>query len=183
MEKLWNKDEPRPLRGVLAGAAGGFLAAWAMNQFQLLWSKASEKLQSDTEREKERNSQRQEKSSEESEDATVKAAQELTRATLGRDLDTEEKKKAGPAIHYAFGTLAGAVYGLSVEFLPVARVGFGSLFGAVLFLIADEIAVPALGLAPKPTESPLSSHVYGLSSHFVYGIATETVRKGVRLVA
>jgi hypothetical protein len=154
-----------------------------MNQFQLLWSKASEELQSDTEREKERNSQRQEKSSEESEDATVKAAQELTRATLGRDLDTEEKKKAGPAIHYAFGTLAGAVYGLSVEFLPVARVGFGSLFGTVLFLIADEIAVPALGLAPKPTESPLSSHVYGLSSHFVYGIATETVRKGVRLVA
>src|SRR5947199_4822904 len=135
MERLWNKDEPRPFRGILAGAAGGFLAAWAMNQFQLLWSKASEELQSDTEREKQQSSQRQEKNSEESGDATVKAAEELSRATLGRELNAEEKKKAGPAIHYAFGTLAGAVYGLSVEFMPVARVGFGSLFGAVLFLI------------------------------------------------
>jgi Protein of unknown function (DUF1440) len=183
MTRLRDKDESKLFRGMLAGAAGGLCAAWVMNQFQLLWSKASEELKSETAREKETSSQRDSDSSEESEDATMKVAQKLARATIGRDLEREEEKKAGSAIHYTFGALAGAVYGLSVEVMPVTRVGFGTLFGALLFLIADEITVPALGLAPKPAESPLSSHLYGLSSHFVYGITTEAVRNRVRLVA
>lgn len=182
MARLWDKDESKPFRGMLAGAAGGLCAAWVMNQFQLLWSKASEELKSETAREKETNSPRDGNSSE-SDDATMKVAQKLARATIGRDLQREEKKKAGSAIHYAFGTLAGAVYGLSAEFMPVTRAGYGTLFGALLFLVADEITVPALGFAPKPAESPLSSHLYGLSSHFVYGITAEAVRNGVRLVA
>lgn len=82
-----------------------------------------------------------------------------------------------------FGSLSGAVYGLLTEYTLAARVGFGAAFGAALFLVADEIAVPALGLSRKPTDYPLSFHLYGLASHLVYGVSTEAMRKGIRLAA
>lgn len=173
------------MRGLLAGAAGGLLASWIMNQFQAAWSKASEKLQANQENTQSEQKQETKSSNEnnESEDATMKAAGKIAPLVLGRELSHDEKKKGGPIVHYAFGTLSGGVYGLLAEYIPAARLGFGSLFGAVLFLLADEIAVPASGLSAEPTESPLSSHLYGLASHFVYGISTEGVRNGIRRVA
>jgi hypothetical protein len=53
-------------------------------------------------------------------------------------------------------------------------------FGAILFAGADELALPLLGLSDKPTKFPLSTHVYGLASHAVYGVTTEAVRLIVR---
>ena len=175
--------EARPLRGLLAGAAAGLFAAWTMNQFQTLWSKATEKIQNRNRSKQQDEQQRQAQSSEDSEDATMKAASKLASILLGRELTKEETKKAGPAVHYAFGALSGGVYGLLSEYLPAARLGFGTAFGAALFLIADELSVPALGLSRSPDEYPLSSHLYGLASHLVYGVSTEAVRDGIRRVA
>jgi hypothetical protein len=53
-------------------------------------------------------------------------------------------------------------------------------YGGALFAGADEIAVPALGLAPSPKKAPLSQHLYGLASHVVYGVTGEMVRRTVR---
>jgi len=53
-------------------------------------------------------------------------------------------------------------------------------FGSVLFAGADEIAVPAAGLSGKPTETSVSSHLYALASHIVYGLTAGAVRKAVR---
>ena len=58
----------------------------------------------------------------------------------------------------------------------------GLTFGAGLFALADEVAVPALGLSGKPNESPFSSHLYGLVSHLVYGISTDIATRGLRAV-
>ena len=44
MLNLPDNKRPNPVGGLLAGAAGGLLAAWIMNQFQTAWSKASESL-------------------------------------------------------------------------------------------------------------------------------------------
>jgi hypothetical protein len=174
--------EAQPLRGLLAGAAAGLFAAWAMNHFQGLWSKVSEKLQHAND-EQQNQQQQQPKSSGESEDATMKAAAKIASLFFGRELSREEKKKAGLVVHYAFGAFSGAMYGLVSEYLPVARLGFGTAFGTALFLIADELSVPALGLSKSPGEYPLSSHLYGLASHFVYGVSTEAMRSGIRRVA
>jgi ribosomal protein S25 len=144
-----------------------------MNQFQALWSKASEQLKENSKQE-----QQQSASQSESEDATTKTADRLTRNLFDRRLTKEQKKKAGPIVHYAFGSAMGAFYGLAAELIPnVATRGFGMAFGAALFTAADEIAVPALGLSGKPTESPLSSHAYALASHLVYGATAEGVRR------
>lgn len=176
------KREARPLRGLLAGAAAGLIAAWTMNQFQSLWGKVSEKLQDRNDEQQNRQKQ-QAQSSDGNEDATMKAAAKIASLILGRELSHEEKRKAGPVVHYAFGAFSGSVYGLLAEYLPAARLGFGTAFGATLFLIADELSVPALGLSKSPDEYPLSSHLYGLASHFVYGLSTEAVRNGIRRVA
>lgn len=159
----------RPLRGLAAGVAGGLLSAWIMNQYQAVWNKAGEAMQDKQQKESERG--------EESEDATMKAADRVARATLRRGLSKDEKKKAGPVVHYAFGAAMGGLYGLAAEYLPAARLGFGTLFGAALFLGADEIAIPAFGFSGPATEAPLSSHLYGLSAHLVYGAGTEAVRR------
>jgi hypothetical protein len=41
------------------------------------------------------------------------------------------------------------------------------------------VAVPALGLSKKPTESPAAVHAYALASHAVYGLTTDLVRRAV----
>lgn len=159
-------------RGVLAGLAAGLAASWTMNQFQALWSSFSQQLSSDTQQQPEQESQG------ESEDATMKAADRVSRGVLHHPLSHEQKKKAGPLVHYVFGSSMGALYGVAAELAPnIATRGFGTGFGATLFAVADEMAVPAFGLAGKPTESPLSSHIYALASHLVYGATAEAVRR------
>ena len=168
----------RVWKGAVAGAAAGLAGTIAMTQFQNLWSKASEKLNHNG-----NHSSSSEQSEPEQEDATMKAAgklAELARHRLSRD----EKKKLGPLVHYAFGTGMGALYGALVEIGPrdlrrhdlLSGLGFGS----VLFAGADEVAVPALGLSGNPNDSPMSSHLYALASHMVYGLTAGAVRKAVR---
>lgn len=174
--KVYRHD---PAKGILAGLAGGLIGTIVMTEFQRAWSKASEALES-------RNSdtlgtQAQEiQEKQAKEDSTMRAAGKVAQLA-GRQLSKDEKKKYGKLLHYAFGTATGAAYGEVME-LTRARgiVVPGLAFGGALFAVADEIGVPALGLSEKPTEAPLSAHVYGLMSHLVYGLATEVARRGVR---
>ena len=170
-------------KGVVAGLAGGLVASLAMSQFQTLWSKAGEAL---TERKGQsgQDSQNQQKSEskQDQEDPTMKAAEKMAKPVLGRHLTKEEKKSAGPIIHYAFGALMGGTYGLAGELAPITRSLFGLPYGAALFVAADEVAVPALGLSKPPSQTPASSHLYGLASHLVYAATLETVRRNVRRI-
>jgi len=169
-----SRRKRRIAKGLLAGIAGGLVASWTMNEFQALWTKASQAAKPKSEEKPEHGPGEFEA---DVEDATMKAADRVSRKLLHYPLDKEEKKKAGPLVHYAFGTTVGALYGLSAELAPAVTTGFGTGFGAALFAAADEVAVPALGLSGKPSEAPLSSHVYALASHLVYGAATEGVRR------
>lgn len=156
-------------KGALSGAIAGLLASWTMNQFQDGLSKIQ--------------NQRSNRSQQgEGEDATMKAANLASEKILHRELSTEEKKKAGPYIHYGFGTIVGTIYGIMAEEFPVATSGFGTAYATGVFLVADEGAVSALGLGAKPNEVPLSSHAKALASHLVYGVSTESVRRVVRAV-
>ncbi len=161
------------LKGVVAGAAGGLAAAWVMNQFQAGWSKAAEKLQHS-------DMPPGEQSQADEEDATMKTAGKISENVFHRELSKDEKKKLAPVVHYAFGAGMGAVYGAIAELEPRATYGAGLPYGTAVFVGADEIAVPALGLSKPPKEYPASTHLYGLASHLVYGLSLEMVRRGVR---
>lgn len=165
-----------PGKGAVAGLLGGLVGTIVMTQFQNAWNKVAQARKNKGRQQ----SSQQPQDREQKEDATMRAAGKI--ALLGgRKLSHEQKTKFGPVVHYSFGTLQGGLYGLTLEMAGV-KGGFvpGLTFGAALFAIADEIAVPALKLSAKPTESPLSSHVYGLASHLVYGISTEATRRGIR---
>ena len=91
-----------------------------------------------------------------------------------------EKEIAGPAVHYAFGATMGAMYGVLAEVAPAVSAGWGMPFGTALWLAADEVAVPALGLSKSPTEYPASTHASALASHLVYGLSVDLVRRVFR---
>ena len=124
-----------------------------------------------------------EQGSKESEDATMKAADRISAAlTGGRHLSHEQRASAGPVVHYTFGAVMGALYGLAVERSPTAATAWGVPFGTALWAGADEVAVPAFHLSAPPTEHPLSTHLSALGAHMIYGLTADAVRRTVRSV-
>ncbi len=113
----------------------------------------------------------------------MKAAEAVCRRLGVRKLDRDQKKAAALAVHYALGTAAGALYGAISKSLPQARLGFGSAFGAAVWAVVDEIAVPALSFAKPALQYPLSTHARALASHLVYGVTAEAVSRGFRALA
>ena len=186
--------EGEVLKGLAAGLIGGLAAAFVMTKFQKLWNQlASESEGKDKESSGRQsaqgqgkgahsNRQSQEDGPEKQEPATVKVADAISESVFNHELTKQEKKIAGPTVHYGFGASMGALYGVAAELQPGVTAGAGLVFGALLFLGADEVAVPAFGLSKSPTEVPFSKHAYGLVSHFVYGLTTDLVRRGVRSV-
>lgn len=182
-----NRDEGDMLKGLAAGLIGGLVASWTMNRFQDVWMKlagsqlsGAESRQQAEGQENEQGLQQTQKNSEEQDDATVKTASAISEGIFDHKLTKSEKKIAGPAVHYAFGTSVGGLYGAAAELAPEVTTGAGLPFGAAFWLVADETALPLLGLSKGPTAYPVSTHVYALASHFVYGLTAELVRRGVR---
>ena len=151
-------------RGVMAGVAGGLVASFVMNQFQGLLAKVKPDKEEAA------------KPDAADDPATVKVAEPL----LGRELRTDEKEPAGNAVHYAFGAAVGGLYGALAETAPASRTGLGAVFGSALWLVVDEIAVPAFGLSEPAGTYPASVHASAWASHLVYGITTDLVRRGLR---
>ncbi|HXG85940.1 MAG TPA: DUF1440 domain-containing protein [Pyrinomonadaceae bacterium] len=166
MKKI-NSDDV--VKGAVAGLIGGLVASFVMSEFQSLLSALSEQKEKP-----------KKKSSEEDEPANVKTAEAISENVFDHKLKKSEKEPAGEAVHYAMGATSGLIYGIASEIAPVTTAGLGLPFGAAVWLVADDVVVPALGFAKPATEYPLSTHAYALSSHLVYGLTTDLVRRGVR---
>ena len=149
-----------PVRGALAGLAAGLVASLVMNQFQAL----AQKVMPPNDRE------------EESEPATGKAADAVAIAATGNPVPELRKPAAGNFVHYAFGAALGVGYGIAAEYRREITIGYGTGYGLAVAGIADEAAVPALGLGPPATETPPATHLYAAVSHMVFGATLEGVR-------
>ena len=114
------------------------------------------------------------------EPATVKTASAISEGVFGHNLTVKEKEIAGPLVHYAVGTSAGAVYGVAAEYEPKVTTLAGIPFGAAFWMVVDEGALPLLGLTKGPNAYPISTHAYALASHLVFGLTAEVVRSTVR---
>lgn len=176
-------------KGLVAGVAAGIVASWTMNQFQSFWGKLMEGIerphgaQSLQEGSPDHGVARELQkrgSDEEDNNAAVRAGTAVAEFVTDKKLTKEEKEIAGAVAHYAMGAVSGGIYGTAAELAPITTIGAGIPFGAAVWLLADEIIVPAAGLSKGPTEYPLSIHVYALTSHLVFGVSTEAVRRTVR---
>ena len=188
-----NHSEPDVWKGALAGLVAGLVASWAMDRFQDVWvafssgnhstrnenSTEHDLKQPDLKTEQLSNQTRQ--ADEESEDdATVRAASAISENVFGHRLTSDEKKIAGPAVHFAVGATGGIVYGVAAELAPEVTKGAGLPYGTAFWLVVDEGLVPLLGFSKGPSEYPLSTHAYALASHLVFGATAEGVRRVLR---
>ena len=183
------KNESNIAKGIAAGVAGGVVASFVMNQFQAVWGKLTEGesrshgaqslQQGFTDHGIGRELQKR-GSDEADENAAVRTGSAVAELVFNHKLTKPEKEFGGTIAHYAMGVASGALYGAFAEVVPATTVGEGLPFGAAVWVIADEAVVPALGLSKPGSEYPLSTHVYALASHLVYGFTTEIVRRNVR---
>lgn len=148
---------------LLLGAAAGVAATWVMG-------KASSALYA---RENEEARRREDRAREGK--TAYGVAAEMVGHALGKDLDDEQRKKYGSAIHWGLGAAAGAVYGFLRPRFAWASWGLGSLFGVLFFVTVDEAGTTLLGLTPPPQDFPWQTHGRGLASHVVFGVTTEAI--------
>lgn len=176
-------------KGLAAGVVGGLVASVVMNGFQALLSRqfageershGAQSLQQGTPRQGVGRELQAEGKDEPEDDATERLANAISVAVFDHELTEQEKELAGTALHYAMGTTSGALYGAVAEVVPQATAGAGLPYGLAVWLVADEGIVPAAGLSKSPAEYPLWIHAYSLSSHLVFGLTTELVRRAVR---
>src|SRR5437868_249348 len=138
--RLARERSPTPLgaffKGLLAGAAGAFI----QNQF----FKATEKLKlkPDGSHVPEEEGGKPEPESEETSLETV--AHRWVEGLMRRGpLSQEGKEAGGAAVHYLFGAGWGGLYGLARESFPWMS---PALFGAVVWLLSDNVILPAFRL-------------------------------------
>jgi uncharacterized membrane protein YagU involved in acid resistance len=155
-------SRPNPRKGLLAGAVGGLIACFAMSQFHSAFQNFESSDQ------------------DKQEDSTVKTASAVSQRLFHHELTPQEKKIAGPAVHYGFGASIATFYGAAVEILPVLRTGWGMPFGVAVWLGAHVITVPALGLSEPITSSTPHREAVEFGAHVVYGAVVESVRRLLR---
>jgi putative membrane protein len=163
-----------PLTGLIVGAISGLAGTVVMTQFQNLWNKVSDEMEKPKPEEEAKRADEKKKA--QKEDSTMKAAGKISKQ-IGHPLSRNERKKAGPWVHYAFGTAVGAVFGLAAEMKPGTVRRFnpvlaGAGYGAAVFVAAHEILVPALKLSSNPLKEPIPNQIAEFVSHLIYGMGT-----------
>ena len=183
--------------GVLAGIVGGLAGTLAMNEVQALWSRAVDGYRSTSAAGRHDSRDWQEKN--EDDNANELMAQTVATHTIDRRLTDDELKVAAPIVHFSFGSALGAIYGGIMEAIgrreltrqthgrrstdrpdgPSGAILAGAAFGTAVWVGADEIAMPVLGLSTGQ-DYPVEAHLQSLVAHLAFGITAEFVRRGVR---
>src|SRR3954471_9004982 len=97
--------------------------------------------------------------------ASVLLGSAVYRTVVGRDPDRDVQPWIGSAMHYAFSAGIGAAYVLAVRKAPVLRGGRGLLYGALVWSVADETVMPALGVSRGPRSLDRRGHAHPLLAH------------------
>ena len=95
----------------------------------------------------------------------------LQAATGDEPHDESAAKLLSYGVHWGFGMLMGGVYGAvrAGKVSSANNLGLGLAYGATLWAVADELAVPILGLQEGPTKASKTQHGNRLAAHLLYG--------------
>ena len=153
-------------KGALAGALGGLAGAWAMQGFRTVWDGREQATPQggifgfD-------------------EEADLNTIDKLCELALLPPLSREEALRAAAVLHYTYGALAGSAYGALSERFPATGWGLGTMFGASLWLVGDELAITVSGLS-DPWSKTGSSHLSALFAHLLFGSVTALTHRVFR---
>jgi len=96
------------------------------------------------------------------------------------ELSAVEERPAPQGLHWAFGALAGSVYGAAVELEPAAGAWRGAGFGLALNKFTHVSLLPTMGLVELGARQSFQEKQSEWLTHAVYGLTTEAVRRLVR---
>ena len=187
---FWKKKtKPILWKGALAGLVAGLAATYMMDEVQKVIARGTNEIDrrkrlgaGESEGSIATKQAEKQKEDVDEENSTGGVARKVTHAVTGHILTADEEKTGGTAVHWIFGTSMSVLYGIAAEYFPEVTAGGGTAFGTVLFLGADEIAVPAFGLATPPQDVPVGSHANHWALHIAYGGTADLVRSLVRRV-
>ena len=170
-------------RVALAGLAGGLLGSLAMDVFARAvraanggWEAPGAAPGSDRDG---RGVQPPQAEHHAEDDAPSRVGAIAFRAVMGRPPGRRTRRRLGTAAHYGFGAAAGLVYALASRPLPGLRAVGGTMYGTLVWALADEGVLPALGLSRGPRALPAGVHLYALAGHWAYGATVECVRRAL----
>jgi len=87
---------------------------------------------------------------------------------------------APEAIQWGFGAAVGVAYGAIAEYYPAATAKEGASFGMALGALTQEGVLPAEASSAEHEDQPIRERASEMTSHVVYGVVAETVRRFVR---
>lgn len=159
------------LGGVAAGVIGGLVGAFVMTRFHVALYGRGVTGVTEPQSHRPVDGGRH--------DPTTKAAEAIVTTVADRRLTHRQKKVAGPVVHYLFGASVGAAYGALSHAWPDVQRGQGVPYGLAVWVLADEVALPILGLAHGPSAYPFSTHAEMLAAHVVFGYTTHHATRQV----
>lgn len=155
---------------VLAGAVAGAVGSGLMGPVQRLLSRITPER-----------ARAREQAVRPEENPTEKVGR-VALQTVGLPVPERQRPKLGQGVHFGYGMAWGAVYGLLRFRFPRLPPASGLLLGAGLWLLGDELALPALGLAPPAKRYPKETHLRALAAHLAYGASVEGATRALNRV-
>jgi hypothetical protein len=177
-KKRKKRREIHLLAGFAAGVIGGIVATWVVDMYQH-GALAATRRAEDAVGAGPILSARQEDHLQERRRAHAETAERLVRSTTGKRLSRTQRRHAARVIHYAIGAIAGGIYGVAAEILPVVRRGYGTGYSNLLFLGGSNALLPWLPVGARQRFAPMGRDS-GLSAPLVYGATLETTRRVLR---
>jgi uncharacterized membrane protein YagU involved in acid resistance len=92
---------------------------------------------------------------------------------FGRDLSSSARL-AGQAVHLAYGSAWGTLYGLLQASYRRPPAAFGAMYGFLVWLVGPAFLAPAMRLMGRPEEEPAARSAALIGGHLAYGLALAT---------
>jgi Protein of unknown function (DUF1440) len=103
--------------------------------------------------------------------APAHVGKRLVEGLFGIELAPNRARLVNNVMHWAYGILNGAQYGIVAESLPAPRIRYGLPFGATVWA-SDYVILPAAKLYEPIWDYDAKTLANDLSAHLVYGLAT-----------
>ena len=105
--------------------------------------------------------------------APAHVGKRLVEGLFGIELPPTRARLVNNAMHWGYGMLNGAGYGIAAGSLPRPRISYGLAFGTTVWA-GDYVILPAAKLYKPIWEYDAKTLADDLSAHLVYGLATAT---------
>ncbi|MBL7572770.1 DUF1440 domain-containing protein [Staphylococcus saccharolyticus] len=80
-------------------------------------------------------------------------------------------------IHYSFSVVIAIIYILLAKKYTKITLGYGALFGIIIWIAFHLIIMPIMQVVPSPFEQPFAEHISELFGHIVWMMVIEMVRR------